>query len=164
MANLRTKTRCSLSNYYFAKYRNSHKANVACKNAIETAVSDHYANNSLSKEGAKSVLSEFGSDRTLFVLAVTVQHKDWDGRISRDNKAWAKSQPVTPDTDLWGNDRNVYLLVDKAHPGLVDLFVNQVRREVKEQEKRPSVLDKLQKATATTIKAPTPSKSRDMEL
>lgn len=28
-------------------YRNSHKANVACKDAIETAISDHHANNSL---------------------------------------------------------------------------------------------------------------------
>ena len=68
-------------------------------------------------------------DRTLYVLANTVWHKDWDGRISQDNKAWARTIPVYEDTDSWGYDLNTSFVVDKSHPGLTDIFLNQVRRE-----------------------------------
>lgn len=111
------------------QYRASHKANIACKEAIETAISEHYRDNRLGKEAAMAVIDAFGMDRTLYVLANTVRHKDWDGRISHDNKAWARTIPVYEDTDAWGDDRNTSFVVDKAHPGLTDIFLNQVRRE-----------------------------------
>ena len=111
------------------QYRASHKANVACKEAIEAAISEHYHDNRLGKEAALEVIDAFGMDRTLYVLANTVRHKDWDGRISQDNKAWAKTIPVYEDTDAWGDDRNTSFVVDKSHPGLTDIFLNQVRRE-----------------------------------
>lgn len=69
------------------QYRASHKANIACKEAIEAAISEHYHDNRLGKEAAMEVIGAFGMDRTLYVLANTVRHKDWDGRISHDNKA-----------------------------------------------------------------------------
>lgn len=84
------------------QYRASHKANIACKEAIETAISEHYRDNRLGKEAAMAVIDAFGMDRTLYVLANTVRHKDWDGRISHDNKAWARTVPVYEDTDAWG--------------------------------------------------------------
>ena len=68
------------------------------------------------------VIGAFGMDRTLYVLANTVRHKDWDGRISHDNKAWARTIPVYEDTDAWGNDRNTSFVVDQSHPGLTDIF------------------------------------------
>ena len=49
-------------------------------------------------------------------------------------------------------DQNVFLVVDKAHPGLTDLFVREARRaQAKEQQKpepkkeveKPSILEKL---------------------
>ena len=111
------------------QYRASHKANIACKEAIEAAISEHYHDNRLGKEAAMEVIGAFGMDRTLYVLANTVRHKDWDGRISHDNKAWARTIPVYEDTDAWGNDRNTSFVVDQSHPGLTDIFLNQVRRE-----------------------------------
>ena len=111
------------------QYRASHKANVACKEAIEAAISAHYSDNRLGKQAALEVIEAFGMDRTMYVLANTVRHKDWDGRISQDNKRWAMTIPVHADRNQWGDDRNTEFVVDKSHPGLTDLFVNQVRRE-----------------------------------
>ena len=76
------------------QYRASYKANIACKEAIEQAIADHYRDNRLGTEAVHQVLEQFGYDRMFYVLAGTVRQKYWDGRISRDNKAWAKTIPV----------------------------------------------------------------------
>lgn len=110
------------------QYRASHKANVACKQAIESAISEHYHDNRLGSEAALEVIGAFGMDRTMYVLAATVRDKDWDGRISRDNKAWARTIPVYADTDHWGDNRNLEFVVN-SHPGLTNLFLDEARRE-----------------------------------
>lgn len=86
------------------QYRASYKANIACKEAIEQAIADHYRDNHLGTEAVHQVLEEFGYDRMFYVLANTVRQKDWDGRISRDNKAWAKTIPVYENPDGFGQD------------------------------------------------------------
>ena len=148
-------------------YRASSKADIACKEAIETAIRDHYRDNRLDVTCVKEVSDEFGYERMLRVLANTVRQKDWDGRISRANKAWAQTIPVYANPDGWGQDRNVYFVVE-SHPGLTDLFVTQARNEsAREQEKpkeRDSVLAKLRKPKAEpSIKAPSP-KAKGQEL
>lgn len=127
------------------QYRASHKANVACKEAIEAAISAHYSDNRLGKEAALEVIEAFGMERTMYVLANTVRHKDWDGRISQDNKRWAMTIPVYEDKNQWGDDRNTDFVVDKSHPGLTDLFVTQARKEyaLAQQQEKPSVRQKL---------------------
>ena len=131
------------------QYRASYKANTACKQAIEEAINGNYKDWSLDSKSALAQVSElFSMERIAYVLAATVQHKDWDGRLSDTNKAWAKTVPVC-------EDRNTYaFVVDQAHTGLVDLFVNQVRKElavqtlqqVKPEERKPSVMEKLKAA------------------
>ena len=111
------------------QYRASYKANVACKTAIETAIRDNYSDNRLGKNFAEQVIGQFGYERTFYVLAETVREKEWDGRISRDNKAWAKTIPVFEDKDSWGVDRNIDFVVDAVNPGLTDIFINQIKRE-----------------------------------
>lgn len=129
---------------YFA----SHKANVACRDAIVQAISAHYDDNSLdSREAVQEVFSQFGADRTLYVLAATVQEKDSDGRFSRQNKEWAKTVPVAPDTDAWGQNRNRAFVVDAAHPGLVDLFLNQAKRELIQEQGRDTGKGQKEKAS-----------------
>lgn len=129
-----------------AQYNASFQASHACKEAIEQAVSRHYRNNRLDAEAAvNDVLERFGPDRVQYVLANTVRHKEWDGRISRDNKAWASTMPMP---EGGPQDRHSeYLVVDRCNPGLTDLFVKQVRQLAGEREK-PSVREKLQKAPA----------------
>lgn len=110
-------------------YQASHKANIACRDAIEAAIREHYHDNRLGKEAAQEVMDAFGIDRTLYVLANTVRHYEQDGRISRDNKAWADTVPVCTDKDQWNRDQTVDFIVGDCNPGLTDLFLNQVRRE-----------------------------------
>ena len=130
-------------------YRASNKANMACKEAIEEAIRDHYRDNCLGSDAVKQVVEQFGYDRVFHVLAVTVQQKDWDGRISQDNKAWAKTVPVFENPDAWGTDRNCYLVVN-SHPGLTDLFLSQARKAHTQEQQKSSVRDKLKKQPETT--------------
>ena len=75
-----------------AQYNCSYQANSACKEAIAQTISAHYAENRLDTEAAvKDVLEKFGTERVQFILANTIQRKNYDGRISQDNKAWAKN-------------------------------------------------------------------------
>ena len=133
----------------------SDQANFSCKVAIEQAISAHYRDNRLDTASAvQEILEEFGAERLNFILANTIQHKDADGRISRDNKAWAKTIPMPEDKESFR--RNAYLVVDQVNPGLVDLFVRQARKTVQEKEKG-SVLQKL-KQELPTHKSAAPKK------
>ena len=119
----------------------NYQANSACKEAIEQTISAHYAENRLDTEAAvKDVLEKFGTERVQFILANTIQRKNYDGRISQDNKAWAKIIPMLEDS---GASRHcAYLVVDQVNPGLTDLFTRQFRKVAQEQQKS-SVLQKL---------------------
>lgn len=108
------------------QYRASDRAGVACRETIETAISAHYYDNRLHDGAVKEVVDRFGWERTLCVLAATVRHKDWDGRISNANKAWAQTVPV-PENDA--DDRVSRFVVDRPHTGLTDLFITQARHD-----------------------------------
>ena len=110
---------------YFASFN----ALRDCKEAIEQAIADHYHDNRLNEGGAREVIAQFGLDRTMYVLAATVQAKDSDGRIDQDNKAWARAFPLVEDMDTHGRDRTMELEIYRSHPGLIDIFAHMVRDE-----------------------------------
>lgn len=110
-------------------YKESHAANIDCKNAIEKAINDNFDGYRLNKDISKDVIAKFGFDRIKYVLSYTFQSKDLDGRISRENKAWAKDTYVPEDLSF-GMDRRTEFLAD-AHSGLLDLFANQFQKEYK---------------------------------
>lgn len=156
-------------------YFDSQKTNTACRDAIVQAISAHYHDNRLdSKEAVQQVVSQFGADRTLYVLAATVQAKDSDGRFSLQNKQWAKAFPVVEDIDSWGRNRTTDFVVDAAHPGLVDLFLNQAKRELIQEQGRdtgkglkekasekPSIKGQLS-APPVPVDKPAPNKDREV--
>ncbi len=107
-------------------WRESHKENVACKNAIEEAIRQDFDGMHLKKDCAESVIGKFGYHRVAYVLANSLQQKDWDGRFSWENKDWAKQTYIPSDKDSYQN-HNLYFLVD-SHPAVLDGFVNQYRR------------------------------------
>lgn len=109
-------------------YRASFRANVSCKDAIEAAIRDNYHDNRLDTAAVGQVSEQFGQERMLYVLAATVRHFDYDGRISRDNKRWANTIPVYENKDGMGGDRSVQFVVS-SHPGLTDLFLTGAWRE-----------------------------------
>jgi len=129
------------------QYRESLHANIACKEAIEKAVGENYHGWSVdTKTAAAQVMAQFPVERIQYVLAATVQQKDWDGRISDDNKTWAKGIPVADEQN------RCRFVVDRCHPGLTDWFVKRFREMT---EPKTSVLEKLSELgqkTAVTVK------------
>lgn len=101
------------------EWRESHKKNCECARAIEQAINENYEDNRLS-ECATAVIDCYGFDRVNFVLANTVKRLNEDGRISEQNKSWAKGFYIPY------SDDNLHYTVG-SHPGLVDIFVNQAR-------------------------------------
>lgn len=111
-------------------YKQSHAANIDCKHAIEKAITQNFDGMHLNADTAKIVIAEFGYDRVGFILANTIQHKDWDGRFSRDNKAWAKETFIAKDL-VFQKDRRLEYVVE-SHPAVLDGFVNQFKQAYKE--------------------------------
>ena len=109
-------------------YRASLAANVECRRAIEAAISSNYGDNRLNADAAvKSVLEQFSPERVRYVLANTIQQKDFDGRIPQPLKEWAKSVDVCPENAS-------RFLVDKPNPGLTALFVDAFRQQTEAQK------------------------------
>ena len=123
-----------------SEHKNSHYANIDCRDAIEDAISKHYSNNRLDGSCVHEVVDRFGLERVAFVLANTVQDKNWDGRISKGNKEWAEKILIPDDPTAWGGKRNHEYVCSHTHPGLIDLFVSRFRKEqLIATENRPSV-------------------------
>lgn len=116
-------------------YLSSYETNIICRNAIEEAIAENYNDNRFDSASAvKSVVVRFGLERTKFVIAATIQDKDWDGRISDENKQWAYSIEIPQDDTSWGTKRYRHYVVNIAHPGLVNLFANRLRKELELQK------------------------------
>ena len=109
-------------------YHASLAANVECRSAIEAAISGNYAENRLDADAAvKSVLEQFSPERIRYVLANTIQQKDFDGRIPQPLKEWAKNVEVC-------SENASRFLVDKCNPGLTALFVDAFRNQTEPQK------------------------------
>lgn len=102
-------------------YRASRDANIACKEAIEAAISENYVDYRLSTRVAvETVLEQFSEERVQYVLANTVQHNLHDGRYHAENKDWAGRISVC-------EENSESFIVSQVHPGLVNLFINQFK-------------------------------------
>ena len=102
-------------------YRASRDANMACKEAIEAAISENYVDYRLSTIVAvETVLEQFSEERVQYVLANTVQHNLHDGRYHAENKDWAGKISVCV-------ENSESFIVSQVHPGLVNLFINQFK-------------------------------------
>ena len=136
------------------QYRESLQANIACKEAIEKAVGENYHGWSVdTKTATAQVMAQFPVERIRYVLAATVQQKDWDGRISDDNKVWAKGIPVADEQN------RCQFVVDQCHPGLTDLFVKRFREMT---ERKTSVLEKLSEpAPKTSVAVKSKNKTQE---
>ncbi len=108
-------------------YRSSMKANIACKDTIEAAIRDHFDGMHLDKAAVSDVIEVYGLERTCYVVANSVQQKDWDGRFSRDNKEWTKLFEIEG-TGRPDDDRHFQFVVD-SHPAVFDGFIHELRRE-----------------------------------
>ncbi|MDD3229965.1 MAG: DUF3849 domain-containing protein [Oscillospiraceae bacterium] len=108
-------------------WRESNRANVICKKAIEEAIRGNFDGTHLNADCARDVIAVFGFKRVNWVLANTIQQKDCDGQFSNDNMEWAKRTDIPPDKD--GHNLN---FVVGGDPAALDNFINQFRHAYQE--------------------------------
>ena len=103
-------------------WRESHRANIACRKAIEDTICQHFDGMNLDPACLAPVLEEYGYKRTEWVLAATLQELQWDGRFRPANKEWA-AQHFIPKDERHNTDITV-----RSHPAILDGFVNLYRQ------------------------------------
>ena len=101
------------------QWRESHRENCKCANDITDAINSHYHDNRLDN-CVQSMIDKYGFDRVNWVIANTIREGIQDGRYSKENKKWAEG------FDVLSSDQNWHFCVT-AHPGLVNVFANQLR-------------------------------------
>ena len=105
------------------QFRTSLKANLACAEEIGATISKYHDGLRFdSKAAVRDVVQKFGYERTLFVLAATVQNNLHDGRYSSANKDWAMTAPVF-------DSKRSFEYAVRSHPVLVDAFLTTARHE-----------------------------------
>ena len=103
-------------------WRDSHKANIACRNAIEDTIRQNFDGMYLNEDCLKPVLDEYGYKRTAWVLANTLHELKWDGRFSTTNKRWAEKIYIPADL----NHNSDFVV--RSHPAVLDGFVDLYRK------------------------------------
>jgi hypothetical protein len=116
------------------KWRESQAENIRCRDFLNEQVAQYYNDSTLDSENIiRNSVDEFGWDRTMWVLANHVQHYDFDGRFSSQNKAWAKGIYIPRAAD-WEKQRDPYLrdyttdYLLNSHNTLSDSLVSRVQK------------------------------------
>ena len=153
----------------------SHSCNMECRNAIEDAIDKHFDGFHLEGNAPESVLKKFGMDRTMYVIANSIQLLRDDGRISQHNVQWATKVPVPHGNEQDDSLRRDFLV--RSHPGLFNLFAKITRDQVlklqkrqleqkmgKEKEQRPSILKQLGKPLSRSNGNHTPARKKEQMI
>lgn len=109
------------------QWKDSFQANIQCRLAIESEIRRSFDGMYLASDCAERIVEQFGFKRVQYVLAATLQEKDYDGRFSRSNKVWGAKTNVPADA------RNTQFVVE-SHPAVLDGFISQFRELQQEQQ------------------------------
>lgn len=101
------------------RWRASLNENIRCRDFIDKIISEKYDGHYVPAESWEETVKEFGYDRTMWVLANTIQQRSGDKRFSSDNVNWAKDMFIP-------KDRNADFVL-KTHSGIVDMITENVR-------------------------------------
>ena len=110
------------------KYLLSHSLDEECMQAIGQAISDNYADNRLEKGFEQDLISEYGLERVKHIVTTLIRRSEWDRRYSTENREWANSSAGYEDKS---DEKRIY---SSAHPGLIDLFADRVRKIEKQKK------------------------------
>ena len=69
-------------------WKESQQENIRCSEYINKIINNNYDGKYLGKSLAQQTVAQFGYHRTALVLANTINHLNYDGRFSKDNKIW----------------------------------------------------------------------------
>ena len=137
----------------------SRRANLACREAIEGAISRSFDGMRLKHDAPTAVLDQFGTGRVRLVLAATVQVKLWDGRFSQNNKDWSQTimnaeQASESEFARWGE------MAVSSHPAVLNGFINLARQEIQAREKS-SVKEALHQPAVAQAKSKVQKESQE---
>jgi len=137
------------------QYRASLQANIACKNAIEAAIRQHFDGMHLNEAAVTEVVSAYDKERICYVVANTLQQKNLDERFSSSNKEWAAQFEIAATIHPAYDSRDAFVV--NSHPAVLDGFIGLLRRECE----KPSLYERMEKADAQRKGKP---QSRDKAL
>lgn len=141
--------------YEIIDHRTSRKSNIECKLAVDDAIRANFDGMHLNEGFEEKIIERFGMERVAFVVANTINEREWDGRFSRENKEWAKTVPMSEDENV----RSECCLT--THPAVLDAFINRIRRKIKEEDNKKVAQDKFKNFTARGDKVLSITKDRD---
>ena len=114
-------------------YHASMAVNMDCARAIDKAIGNCYRSKNIYdlESAVKSVIADFGVERTKFVVAVHLQRAIYDGRFSQTNKTWANTLAV-------GHIEEFRYIFMNAHSSILDGFADYLR-EIAESQTKPKI-------------------------
>ncbi len=115
------------------QYRASMKLNEECRDEIDDAISYNYNGSCLDDGAVQQVLAGYGAERTRYIIAAAIQVRDWDTRISPQNRRWADSVRKIQDINADGYDKAVYYANLQSHSVLIDIFTSRLRQLEREK-------------------------------
>ena len=110
------------------KYFLSRSLDEECLQAIGQAISDNYEDNHLKTGFEQDLISEYGLERVKHIVTTLIRRSEWDRRYSTENREWANSTAGYEDKS---DENHIY---SSAHPGLIDLFADRVRKIEKQRK------------------------------
>jgi len=109
------------------QWRESFAENQRCRDYIDSMVRENFDGLHLNGDIPQKAIAEFGFDRTRWIFANHIQHYNYDGRISPDNKSWASEIYIPyPENDDQINHNHDFLL--KSHNTLVNHLAGKIQQ------------------------------------
>ncbi len=103
------------------EFRESLRENIRCRDFLDHEIGEKFDGMYLPSECTENAVKEFGYDRTMWVVANTINERQGDGRFHRANREWAENFHI-PD------DRRNYEFVLRSHSCTVDGLADDVRK------------------------------------
>ena len=122
------------------QYHESMTLNRECVGAIVKAIADNYKGEHIYdlKSAAESVIKDFGTERTKFVMALHLKNARYDGRFSQVNISWADTLDI-PDMDGF---KYIHM---SSHATLLNGFADRLREAAESRENIKSDVYKIKK-------------------
>ena len=102
-------------------WRESKKENIRCRDFLDEQIREKFDGMSLPDECVENTVKEFGYDRTMWIIANTIQNRKGDGRFHSHNTEWAKNFYIP---DVHSN----YEFALRSHSCLVDGAASDVQK------------------------------------
>jgi len=114
-------------------YHSSMAINMDCARAIDKAITDCYKGGHIYdlESAVKSVISEYGVERTKFITALHLKRSHYDARFSHTNRTWGATLAIAHFEEF------KYIFMN-AHSSILDGFTDHLRK-IAESQTKPKI-------------------------